>query len=427
MQREPTSEKEFSTRCRPRLLMLAYSFAPSGTMEERNGWQRAILAARQLDVTVAYFPVSTIDELKLRIPESLPDGALDFMPIEDNWLSKKLKKFDLGFYLSYRLWHWKAYQTANRIHAINPFDASHLVTLCGFREPGYINKLDIPHIWGPLGGTHDFPKGFLSSIDTRNQIRETIRSAINSYQLKWSPRVRRAVRRSAAVIASTTSAHSDLKSGFGISTKIELETGLDHAIPASRMARNPDQPLKILWAGRLREWKGLPILLHAIAELPNTLSVQVRILGDGSSKGNWIKLANKLGVEKSIEWIPWSKYSETLQYYKWADVFAFTSLRDTSGTGLLEALAAGCPILGLNHQGAMDIMTEECAIRVSVADWFTAVSGFRDGIIRLAEDADEWLRLSHVASLRAKDYDWNNRQTCFESIYRGLVVREGQR
>lgn len=410
---------------RPRLLILSYCLDPNGTMEERNGWQRALLAAKDFDVTVLY--ATTVEECDLQknIPAKLPADAIRFVRLEDDWFGANLKSFEPTFYWSYRRWHQRAGAVAKQMHSDVPFMATHLVTLCGFREPACVFDLKIPHVWGPIGGTHNFPKYFLSSIDLWNQFRESLRTAINNYQLHRCKRVRKAIHQSDTVIAASVQAQADLRAGFGIEAEVELETGIDHAINPPRTKRLLGQPLKILWCGRLRAWKGLPILLHAIRELPADVEVQLRVIGDGSSRQAWRRTAKSLGISDKIEWMAWPDYRETLQHYRWADVFAFTSLRDTSGTGLLEALAAGCPILGLDHQGASDIMTDDCAVRVPTSDWKTAVSGFQEGIAVLAAQPDRWLRLSHGATLRANQYVWSTRSTCVARAYRRIIEGSG--
>ncbi len=408
---------------RPRMLMLAHCFDPHGSMEDRNGWQRAIAAATQFDVTVLYSPTVSIDALNASIPSHLPKSSLRFEPIDVRWISGLLKRLEVCFGVHYRAWHRLAYRRAKVLHAENPFQVSHLVTICGFREPGYVWQLDIPHVWGPLGGTHDFPAGFLSSLDMWNRVRERIRTAINRYQLNRCTRIRKAQQKS-IVVAASTGAQLDLRSSFHIDPEVELETGIDHSVELPRTSAGHGRPLRVLWSGRLRAWKALPLLLHAIAQLPKTTDVRLRVLGDGSCKTEWQRLAIRLGIADKIEWYAWPVYAETLPHYKWADVFAFTSLRDTSGTGLMEALAAGCPILGVNHQGAADVMTDECSIRVSVHDWKTTVGGFRDGMVRLANEPDEWLRLSHGATKRASNYTWKTRSAAIANAYRRVLERQ---
>jgi glycosyltransferase involved in cell wall biosynthesis len=400
--------------------MLSYCFDPKGSMEERNGWQRAVMAAVQFDVTVMYSPKPDVDILNADRPSNLLDSSLRFVPVAADWFIRSLNRYDVCFYASYRHWHRLAYRRAQVLHTEKPFQIAHLVTLCGFREPGFVWQLDVPHLWGPIGGTHNFPAAFLSRLDFWNRFRERIRTGINHYQLRRCRRIRKAILKS-TVIAATTSSCRDLQECMGLKTEIEIETGIDHTVELPRTLSDFCGPLNLLWSGRLRAWKALPLLLHAITLLSKSTDVRLRVVGNGNCEKVWKQLAVKLGIADKIEWHPWPSYQESLAHYRWAHVFTFTSLRDTTGTGLLESLAAGCPILGVDHQGASDIMTNECSIGVSVRDWDTTVLGFRDGIERLANDAQEWLRLSHGATKRASHYTWNTRSAAVSSAYRRLI------
>ena len=407
--------------------MLSFCFNPNGTMEERNGWQRVLLAARHFDVTVLCYSKFSTDELYQFLQKEAGDfsrQSLRFVKVKYGLLVGKLLDNELTFYLGHRLWHKQAFRQAEVLHRHQPFALSHAVTLCGFREPGYLWKLNVPHVWGPIGGTHNFPRDFLRSIDLRNRVRESIRSVMNYYQLHWCPRVHSSAKRSRIVIAATTNAKNDLERGFGIRVLQDLETGIDYPVALSHSPRIPGQPLRVLWSGRLRAWKGLPILIHALAGLKEKISIEVRILGDGSSLAGWKRLAMQLGVDHLITWIPWPNYRETLSYYEWADVFAFTSLRDTSGTGLLEALAAGTPIVTVDHQGAESIVTDACAIRVSTKTWDSTVAGFATGLETLANDENEWGRLSRGAIERAYDFQWINREEWMLAMYNQALQEE---
>ena len=53
----------------------------------------------------------------------------------------------------------------------------------------------------------------------------------------------------------------------------------------------------------------------------------VRVLGQGPCEGRWRRLADELGVGQHIDWVGWPDHIEAqLPHYRWADVFAFTSL-----------------------------------------------------------------------------------------------------
>jgi hypothetical protein len=85
---------------------------------------------------------------------------------------------------------------------------------------------------------------------------------------------------------------------------------------------------------------------------------------------------------------------------------------------LLESLAAGTPIIGVDHQGAADIMTPECGIAIPVERPAATIKGFRDAIVRLAGDRETWRRLSDGAIRRASDYTWDRLSEKIDLAYR---------
>ena len=386
-------------------------------MEDRNGWNRAIQAAERFDVVVLTNSESHLSRLYLSVPHHLK-GRIEFLAVPLINKQQRRLKCSLQFYRGYRAWLESGKRIADKLHAERPFALTHLVSLCGYREPGYFWRLDAPFIFGPVGGSSGFPVRFLSIIDFRCGLFELARNVLNSYQLLWSRRVRRAIRGSAIVIAANESTRRDLQPILGDrNISVELETALDYAPEPPKGVREVGAPLKILWTGRFRAWKGLPLLLHAIAELPSDVRVELKIVGEGSCLRSWQKLASTLGIESQVEWINRPPYRESIPYYRWADVFSFTSLRDTSGTGLLEALAAGTPIIGMNHQGAADIMSRGGAIPISAESPQKTIGEIRSAIIKVAADADYLKALSNEATLRAYDYCWDTRASVMHQTY----------
>ncbi len=404
---------------RARILILAYSCHPEKSMEDRNGWHRALQAARDFDVVVMCSTLEDSDLLHEAVPETLK-GRIRFVPIKLNkWNTYFLEKEYL-FYLGYRKWLWQCSKTAEEMHASSPFQLCHLVSLCCYREPGYLWKLDCPSILGPLGGSSGFRLRYLGLVDFWGGLFEVARNTINFYQKRFSPRIKTAIQRSSVVLAANSSTRDHLQHYSKTSIPVCLETGIDFPIQDAKPVRLLDQPLQILWTGRLRSWKALPLLLHAISQLPRDVKVKLRVIGDGKCEGIWKRLSKKLNIEDQVEWIKRPHYRDSIRYYRDADVFAFTSLRDTSGTGLLEALAVGTPIIGLNHQGAADIITPECGIRISVGSPRQSIDEFRNAIVSLFRDSARLKQLSDGALLRAKEFQWCGYQEPMCGLYQSL-------
>jgi glycosyltransferase involved in cell wall biosynthesis len=196
-----------------------------------------------------------------------------------------------------------------------------------------------------------------------------------------------------------------------------LEIGIHEIANQPKPIRDDQRPLRLLWAGRLRTWKGLPLLLEGLAQLPKECPFELRVMGQGNLLRSWQRLANRLGIAEHVQWIGWPSYKEGLEQYRLADLYAFTSLRDTSGTGLLEALAAGTPLIGLDHQGFADIATATCAIRIQPESPSQVAKDFAAEIASISLDSPRLYRLGRGALERAKFYHWDRLAEGMDAAY----------
>ena len=401
---------------RERLLITAWHYDRLYSMESRLAWHRAQQAASQYDVTVLCSAAETA--------QPGDHAAIEPVVAPVSRGERLLMGGRATYYAGYGAWQRRLFERAKQLHAERPFALVHHVSFCGYREPGECWRLGVPFVWGPVGGTCQFPAAFFKTLDPVGALRERARNHLNARQLERDQRLRKVAAAAACVLAANREAAADLANHFHVEAPVQLETGVQDIRTTPRTARDPDAPLKILWAGRLRSWKGLPLLLHALASVPRDCRYVLRVLGQGPCEHSWRRLAERLRIVDRVEWAGWSPdHRDQLPHYDWADVFAFTSLRDTSGTGLLEALAAGAPILGLDHQGARDVMTDQCAVRVSVVDPESTIAELAQGVQRLAGDAECLSRLSDGAFARAEHYTWRRQWEATREIYDDFLER----
>jgi glycosyltransferase involved in cell wall biosynthesis len=180
--------------------------------------------------------------------------------------------------------------------------------------------------------------------------------------------------------------------------------------------------LRIVWCGEFSPRKALSLLIKALAGLPDDVRYELRVIGDGKLKTRWQRLARQTGVAQHAQWLGWLPRAETWEHYRRADVFVFTSLRDTTGTVVLEALAAGLPVICLDHQGAHDFVTEQCGIKIPVTTPKQVIGGLRDAIAALARDRDRRRQLSAGAAARAEQYLWSRHGERLAAIYRLVLA-----
>lgn len=170
------------------------------------------------------------------------------------------------------------------------------------------------------------------------------------------------LRRASRVIALTRREASYLSSlGIGeerirvIPNGVNLaEFGEPSARPESRSS------ITILYVGRLyAAQKGLESLVRAVALLPRSISVQVRFAGEDWGGAGLIRsLAARLGVRDRIVLLGKLDRPSLLGEYARADVFVLPSLFEPFGIVLLEAMAAGLPIVATRVGGIPEIVSE---------------------------------------------------------------------
>ena len=169
--------------------------------------------------------------------------------------------------------------------------------------------------------------------------------------------------------------------------------------------------MNLSWSAQHTRGKALPTLLAALPE-----GDVLDVLGEGRETARWKHLAQKLGLSDRIAWHGWLPKDKAQEVVAKADVFVITSLRDLTSTVLLEALAAGKPVICLNHCGFSDVVNETCGIKIPVGKPRDVIRSFADALHRL-QDANLRKQLSDGARERAAEYAWAKKQTVINRLY----------
>lgn len=131
---------------------------------------------------------------------------------------------------------------------------------------------------------------------------------------------------------------------------VDLETYRPH--PSVRSLRLqlglPDDRKIFLTMRRLVPRMGIEELLQAAAELFRTATqFQLYVGGTGPERERLQRLAQKLGIQRSVTFLGFVKPRELPDYYAAADLFVLPTVAfEGFGIATLEALASGTPVLG---------------------------------------------------------------------------------
>lgn len=122
-------------------------------------------------------------------------------------------------------------------------------------------------------------------------------------------------------------------------------------------------PLRVLTVGRLEEKKGIEYGIRAVNGLRSRYPrLKYTIIGDGSLRQSLTDLVRQLGAEAQVELVGWMLSDQVRAQMARADVLLVPSVTASNGdeegvpTVLMEALAAGLPVVASSHAGIPELV-----------------------------------------------------------------------
>lgn len=320
------------------------------------------------------------------------------------------------------MWQKDAYELAVKLHKEIGFDLAHQLTYVGFRNPGYLWRLNIPFIWGPIGGLENTPWRFLPMLGLNGFVYYAARNIINSLHKRFLKLPKLAFQKAeGGIIAATEGIRKEIQKWYGFDSEVICEIGPPDAIASDHSVRKTEEPFRLSWSGLHEPAKALPLLLRAVALLPKDVNWQLAILGKGSCTGKWQKEALKLGVNDRCIWHGWLPRREALSVVHKSHAFLITSLKDLTSSVLLEALSQGVPVICPDHCGFSSVVTNACGIKVPLKSPRQFEADMVDAIKSLAEDEQKRRHLADGAFRRSRDFMWEKKAQDIDSIYEGVV------
>ncbi|MFA1612241.1 glycosyltransferase family 4 protein [Halobellus rubicundus] len=212
------------------------------------------------------------------------------------------------------------------------------------------------------------------------------------------------VLRDTLVLVQTERIARDVRTEFSETTLEVLGNGVD--IPEGTADGD-----KLVFVGRLKEQKGVHVLLHALEGHDEELLV----VGDGPERERLEALANRLNV--NAEFVGEVDPDDVADYLREGKAFVLPSIR---GEGLpnavLEAMAIGLPVVVTDTGGVADaVIDSETGFVVDPDDVdaleqsISRLTNYPKMRIRMGDAAREWV---------IKNHSWQNIVGNLETVYR---------
>jgi glycosyltransferase involved in cell wall biosynthesis len=394
---------------RKKILISAYACLPDAGSEPGMGWNWISRLVRYHDIWLLteenrYAPVIT--QYISEHPEL--QGHLHVIGIPRERYGEKI--WSHFYYLSYRKWQKLAYQKALELSESIQFDLVHQLNMIGYREPGFLWQLPVPFIWGPIGGHAQMPWAYLPSLGFKGAIHYGLRNVLNAIQMRWMPRVKKAMNAASVLLAATVDDQHAIKKYHGLDSILIGEIGSDtEKALQKKIQRKQDGKLRIVWCGVFLARKGLPLGLKALKKASKYADFEFHIIGGGKCEQEWKELAEKLQIDHFCYWHGNVEHKTVFEILESCDVFLCTSLQDATSTVIIEAIEIGLPIICHDMCGFGTCVDESSGIKIPPQSPAVSIDGFAHAIRDLEQNPEKLSKLKSGTKKRALELSWDSK------------------
>jgi glycosyltransferase involved in cell wall biosynthesis len=354
--------------------------------------------------------------------EPMPTVAFHYVDLP-GWL-RFLQRFQVGIQFYAYLWQWKAYFVARGLHRRVRFDLFHHLTYENDWMASITGALlPVPYVRGPGGGAHRIPKTFLKGFRRGSRLAE-LRRSFGQWVFRHDPFFVLSQHRARVILACNREAVEGVPARWRHKVQLLSVNGISgHELtPPQQQARN--EKFAVLSAGRLVPLKGFDLALRAFAIFAaRRPEAGFMIVGKGPELSCLESLIHELGIEKQAHIESWMPRERLLATMRSCDVFLFASLRDGGGLVVVEAMAAGKPVVCLDLGGPGLHINQECGFKVPARHPEQAVRGMAVALERLYNDRELRVRMGQASRQRVEQvYDWDRVSERVLEMYRAALA-----
>ena len=203
----------------------------------------------------------------------------------------------------------------------------------------------------------------------------------------------------------------------GVDTELFRPELRSDSMRSKLLGEHDDQGALLLYVGRLSAEKQIERIKPVLDALPQA---RLALVGDGPYR----QQLEKAFENTATNFVGYLEGEELASAYASGDAFLFPSSTETLGLVLLEAMAAGCPVVGANRGGIPDIITDGvngCLYEPDGTDGGSA--SLISATQRLLGNDVERQGLRKAARQEAERWGWAGATAQLRSYYREVLAK----
>lgn len=303
------------------------------------------------------------------------------------------------------------------------FDLIHRVTPLSPTLPSPLAAwTKVPMMLGPLNGGLPWPKEYPSLA---RQEREWLAGMRPAYRAL--PYYRSTYQHVKGVIAGSRHTATEVPKWFHGQRFYLPENGIDpQRFPIADGWLPPDMRFRFVFVGRLVPYKGLMIVLEAIASSPKLKQCELFVIGDGPQREEAERYIKGHGIEQHVRLVGWLDQVKVSAVMRDSQAFVFPSVREFGGGVVLEAMACGLPSIIVDYGGPGELVDAQCGMPLPMTGREAMIDQVRQAMEKLAGDPKLCEQLGNAATQKVREsFTWDKKAEQLVGFYRPTLTAGG--
>ena len=319
-----------------------------------------------------------------------------------------------GVHLYYCLWQILLIIRAFKLHRTHNYDIIHHLTLGNILLPTFAPLINIPFIWGPLGGGETIPNTLISHFSISAKLQEYLRKSM-IFVRRFNPLFQYCCRKAKVIIVKTE--HTAKLIPHKHQSKVIQMTDVGTAIASGgkMIVNSKNASFRIICVGSMVAWRGFDIAIKAFARVHGKLSnASLRIVGDGPERRRLVEMVKEDNISDKVMFIGQIEKEVLDQEMSRSDLFINPCLKEGGITILMDAMQRGMPVICLDTGGINNSIP---GIKIPLQCSDQIISMLAESLLKLGQDSSLRNKIGCACRTFAEKHTWDDKTRQLFGIY----------